>query len=110
MRSFSDYIVDIDALKSNLMEYKKSDCKSKICVVAKADAYGVGIENLVNALDEYVDFYAVACFIEAVKLRKITEKPILILNFVDKANLNFCAENNISITGTDYYYIIVDVK
>ena len=101
MKSFSDYIIDIDALKNNLLEYKKLDKNSKICVVAKADGYGIGIENVVCALDDYADFYAVACFVEAVKLRQITQKPILVLNFVDKNNLNFCAENNISITASN---------
>ena len=98
MKSFSDYIVDRNAIRKNLLEYKKHDNKSLICSVVKADGYGVGVENIVCSIDDKTDFYAVACFEEAVKLRKLTQKPILILNFVDKTNFEYCSQNNISIS------------
>ena len=98
MNSFSDYIVDQTAIKHNLMQYKKLDNKSKICAVVKADGYGLGAKNVFCAIDDEVDFYAVACFVEAKKLRKLTKKNILILNSVKKSALKFCAEHNISVS------------
>ena len=98
MQSYSNYIVDIDTIKNNLQSYKKLDSKSKICAVVKANAYGVGIKNVVGAIDCAVDCYAVANFGEAKKLRQITDKPILVLNFVRRENFNFCRNNNIVVS------------
>ena len=98
MSSFSEYIVKTKAIRHNLLEYKRIDSKSKICAVVKANGYGIGAENVVNSVDDLVDFYAVACFVEAEKLRKITSKNILILNFVDKNDLKQCASKNISVS------------
>ena len=98
MKSVNKYIVNTNAINHNLNEYKKIDNKSKICAVVKADAYGIGIENVVSSIDKEIDFYAVACISEAEKLRKQTSKSILILNYVDKNNINFCSKNNISIS------------
>lgn len=80
------------------MEYKKVDNLSKVCAVVKADGYGIGAKNVVHAIDDYVDFYAVACFVEAAKLRKLTKKNILVLNTVRSQTLKFCADSNISIS------------
>ena len=98
MKSFSDYIISLSNIKQNLLAYKKIDGKSKICAVVKANAYGVGLKYVVPAIDGLVDYYAVACFLEAKKLRKLTNKPILILNFTPTKNIAFCQQNNICIT------------
>lgn len=102
MKSFSDYIIDKNAIKHNLVEYKKLENKSKICAVVKADAYGMGIENIVDAVDGGVDYYAVACFKEAMHLRTKTKKPILILNFVKTDTLNCCTENSIRVSVSNF--------
>lgn len=98
MKSFSDYIVNTRAMIFNINQYKKLNSKTKICAVVKADGYGLGIENFVAKIEKYVDFFAVACFLEAIKLRNLTDKPILILNFVAKENLQKCADKNISVS------------
>ena len=97
MKSFSDYIVDVSAIRHNLLEFKKQS-KKRACAVVKADGYGIGAKYVVRAADDLVSFYAVACFVEAKKLRKYTSKNILVLNWVPKSVLKFCAENNISVT------------
>src|SRR5574344_864380 len=98
MKSFNDYIVDSDAIRNNLIKYKSFDCNSKICAVVKADGYGIGAKNVVMAIDDMTDFYAVANIFEAKKLRQLTLKKILILNFVPYCDINFCIKNNISIS------------
>lgn len=106
VESFSDYIVNRKAIRQNLIEYKKIDNNSKICAVVKADGYGIGAENVVDAIDDMTDFYAVACFKEALSLRNLTEKPILILNFVEPEVLNECAQKNISISVSNFKQVM----
>ena len=64
MSSLSEYIIDLSSLRHNLLQCKKN-LKSKACAVIKADAYGIGMKNAINAIDDIIDFYAVACFREA---------------------------------------------
>ena len=106
MRSFSEYIIDVGAIRHNLKEFRKA-VKTKVCVVVKADAYGIGAKYVCCAIDDMVDFYAVACLAEAKKLRKLTQKKILILNWIPKAGIEWCAQNNVSITVFDKKHIEV---
>ena len=98
MKSFSDYIIDTNAILYNIKQFKKFNPKTKICAVVKADGYGLGLANFIKQIERDVDFFAVACFLEAIKLRKLTDNPILILNFVPCENLQKCVENNISVS------------
>lgn len=97
MKSFSDYIINLSAIRHNLLQFKKMS-KKDVCAVVKADGYGIGAKYVVRAVDDLVDFYAVACFVEAKKLRRLTSKNILVLNWVPESALSFCVKNNISIT------------
>ena len=80
MESFNQYIISKNAIRSNLQMFNMINENCKICAVLKADGYGIGAENVVSQIDDMVEFYAVACFCEAIKLRQITQKSILILN------------------------------
>ena len=102
MKSFSDYTISKDAITHNLIEFKKHNQKAKICAVVKADGYGIGARNVIEQIDDLVDFFAVACFCEAKKLRRLTAKPILVLNFVPNETLEYCHKNNISITVSSF--------
>lgn len=105
MKSFSNYIIDTRAILYNISQFKKINSSTKICAVVKADGYGLGINNFIKEIEHKVDYFAVACYIEAKKLRKYTKKPILVLNFVPVKNLTSCVENNISITIYNYNQI-----
>ena len=98
MKSFSNYIVDSGAIRHNILEFKKRNAEVKICAVVKANGYGHGVKNFVLDIDDLVDCYAVACFIEAKNLRKYTKKDILILNYVDVENLEQCANESFTIS------------
>ena len=52
----------------------------KTCLVVKADAYGLGVEQVACAMEQRADFFAVATAGEALELRSFgIRKPVLIL-------------------------------
>ena len=103
MKCFNDYVVDVNNLKNNaqtIKSYIGNSCK--LCAVVKADAYGLGLEVICKSLNGLVDFFAVACLKEALKIRVFNKyTPILILSCVDKEDYNIVAEQNISISVGD---------
>jgi alanine racemase len=67
------------ALQNNLLQVRMAAPKAKVLAVVKANAYGHGILEVANILDN-ADAYAVACIPEAITLRSTeTEHPILVL-------------------------------
>ncbi|MBO4838235.1 MAG: alanine racemase [Lachnospiraceae bacterium] len=67
---------NIRAIKERLPE------GTKTCLVAKADAYGLGARELAPLLEPMVDFFAAATAYEGISLRNSgVQKPILILGF-----------------------------
>ena len=86
---YNEIIISKDNLINNIKQVKKYNPNSLICAMVKANAYGVGVENVVSAIDKYVDYYGVACFFEAKNLRSCTDKKILILGSVDEIEEDF---------------------
>ena len=70
--------VNVQNLRDNIINIKKSISPSMFCAVVKANCYGLGI-SLCKYIDDLVDYYAVSNVEEADELRIITTKPILIL-------------------------------
>lgn len=81
---FNKIVIYKDNLISNIKQVKKENQNSKICAMVKANAYGVGDIYVVKTLNDYVDFFGVACFFEAKRISKHTNKSILILGAVEK--------------------------
>ncbi len=79
--------------------------KSKISPVLKANAYGIGLIEFAEILDEYgIERFCVAKVIEASRLRENGFKQeILILGHIEEENIKYCVENNITITIHDEY-------
>ena len=79
--------------------------KSKISPVLKANAYGIGLIEFAEILDEYgIERFCVAKVIEASRLRENGFKQeILILGHNEEENIKYCVENNITITIHDEY-------
>lgn len=73
--------INIDAFCHNIAEIKRYiGFDKKVCLALKANAYGHGSVNIAKYAKE-VDFFAVACIDEAIKLRDNNIlKPILILS------------------------------
>ena len=70
--------IDLSAVASNFELAGHYAPDSKNMAVVKANAYGHGVKEIVNTLHNAPGF-AVATIDEAIELRALTEKPILIL-------------------------------
>ncbi|MBQ8615236.1 MAG: alanine racemase, partial [Clostridia bacterium] len=76
---FNEIIIHKSNLINNIKQVKFENPNSKVCAMVKANAYGVGDIEVVQILEDYVDFWGVACFFEAQKIKTFTNKPILIV-------------------------------
>jgi alanine racemase len=74
--------VDLDALSRNLQILKETASPAKVCLVAKADAYGHGLVPISrHAVREGVEALAVATVSEGIALREAgISLPILVLS------------------------------
>lgn len=81
-------IIHKDNLINNIKQVKFENPNSKICAMVKANAYGVGDIEVVKILEPYVDFWGVACFFEAQRIKELTTKRILIVGPIEKSNID----------------------
>ena len=81
-------VINLDNIRDNIMAMKRLiDGDKKMLAVIKADAYGHGAVEVAEALDDLVDFFAVAFIDEALELRRANiDKPILILGYTDPSD------------------------
>lgn len=94
--------VNLSNLEFNI-EYLHQEFKKPLIPVIKADAYGHGANILAELMDSY-DFifaYAVASIDEALNLREVTQKKIMVLGITPLWALENAIVNNIDITITD---------
>ena len=85
---FNNIIIHKDNLINNIKQVRNENPNSKICAMVKANAYGVGDSVVVQVFEKYVDFWGVACFFEAQKIKKLTKRPILIVGALEKENID----------------------
>lgn len=85
---FNEFLINKTNLINNVKQAKQN---KMICAMVKANAYGVGLEEVVKTISCYVDYFGVACFFEAKKVKKLTNKKILIVGPMqeDKIDLDF---------------------
>ncbi len=88
------------ALLNNVAEIKKNlSRQTKFMAVVKANAYGHGLLEVVNAVKSKVDYFAVYDFNDAVFLRsKRIVKPILTLGRLLPEQIKLAIKNNIEVT------------
>lgn len=98
MKLLNEFEFSYKIIRQNLLAYKQKFNDVKVCAIVKADAYSHGLTNVVLATKSLVDFYGVADSLEALKVRNVTSKPILILNMVDSDDLPTLIEQNISLS------------
>ncbi len=71
--------INLDALRHNYSVAKTTAAESKVMAVVKANGYGHGLQNVVNALSD-ADGFAVATVDEGIKLRNLgIFTPVLVL-------------------------------
>lgn len=64
-----------------------------LIAVVKADAYGMGLPKMAEFLDAHgVDMFAVIGVEEAFQIRQVSNKPILVMGYVDSKDLVDAAE------------------
>lgn len=100
MSEFNKYIINKNNLENNIKKIRRYvGYSTKICAVVKANAYGVGVENVCPIISDYVDYYAVVTTKEAIKVRMIDQdKPILVLGASDYDYLDWCGTNNVMLS------------
>ena len=87
--------IDYNQLKTNAKIIKLMlPVQTKFCAVVKSDAYGHGIK-LCKAIDKYVDYFGVINNQEALTLRKLTKKPILVMGAFNNNLLTAAIKNRI---------------
>lgn len=80
---FNEVLINKENLLNNIEELRKKNENSKLCAMVKANAYGIGVVEVVKIIDEKVDFYGVVNFEEAKKIKNLTTKKILIVGAID---------------------------
>ena len=79
----SELIIDSDVIRHNISYIKrKIKNKSNFMAVIKSDAYGHLLEKLVPDIDDIVDGYGVVRIGEAKKIRKFSDKKVLLMQGV----------------------------
>ena len=88
--------IDIDALLHNIKIIRSAiGDEAELIAVVKANAYGHGLEKIVELLRNSVDFFGVANINEALKVREICPNAKILI--VGKTRFfKECAKNNIS--------------
>ncbi len=105
MRSLNDFIVYTGNIRQNILNYKCFFNGVKICAIVKADAYGHGIEGVVKGIMNTVDFFGVADEFEALKTRRVSSKPILVLNMINSDSFAEIIRQNISLSVSSLDYL-----
>lgn len=90
--------IDADALLHNAIIIKKFIYPNKLCAVVKSDGYGHGIDKTVKSIDVAVDYFAVSDIKEAMQIRRLTSKPILVIGALDYSTIKLAVENNIDLS------------
>ena len=90
--------INTNNLLLNAKYFKQLCNKEKIYAVVKSNAYGHSLKHCIPTLNNIVDGYAVASNLEALKLKKLTEKPIVVIGAFSTIKLKKCIENNIQIS------------
>lgn len=85
---FNEILISKDNLINNIKQAKHNNLGAKVCAMVKANAYGVGLKEVVRSIDDFTDYYGVACFFEAKNLEKLTSKPILIVGVLETKTPN----------------------
>ncbi|NLG11975.1 MAG: alanine racemase [Elusimicrobia bacterium] len=93
--------IDTGKIIKNIQEIKKYTGK-KFMACVKGNCYGMGMSEISNRIERYVDSFGVATYSEAMELRASgIKKPVLIMGPVLPDNIDTLVMNDISISLFD---------
>ena len=106
----SELIIDPTIFRQNISYIKnKIQNSSKFLAVIKSDAYGHLLENIVSDIDDLVDGYGVVRADEAKKIRKLSNKKILLMQGIySQDEFLFAKKNDLDLVihNSDQFKII----
>lgn len=109
----TELLISLKNLKNNL-QIIKSKTSSDIQAVIKANAYGLGYEEVVECIENDVESFAVITLNEAISLRKHTKKPITLLqgvheisdyDYIEKYNLDFVVHTHWQLENLSKFHL-----
>lgn len=99
-------LINLKALENNIKTIVNSSKEYKYHIaVVKANCYGLGIKCIKNILLGGANYLAVSSLDEALKVRKITNARILVLEPIDIKYISIANKNNITLTISSLEYL-----
>ena len=83
---FNSFYISKANLLHNLRIIKKKT-NAKVCAMVKANAYGVGLKEVVSILNNKVDYFGVVNVSEADEVRAISKNKILIVVALEQGEI-----------------------
>lgn len=97
--------VDLDGIIENIKSYKKKLKENqKFCAVIKADCYGLGARKISEAINDYVDYFAVASRKEFFSINRFVTKPIILLDPIYK-NITILTKQNCEFSVSNLFQL-----
>ena len=86
--NLSEIQIDQDALRQNLSALRSLlGSGQQVAAVVKGNAYGHGLTEVVQSVDSQVDYFQVDDIDELEALRRLTQRPALVLGYVPKGQV-----------------------
>lgn len=88
-------------LRENICQLKSYlNDNTKFLAVVKGNAYGHGIEPCVRVMDDLCDWYGTATVEEALRVRNLSVKPILVFGYASDEEILLAAKRKITLSAT----------
>ena len=82
-RLSTELLIEPSIVRDNILQLKSQiENKSNFMAIIKSDAYGHILPNIVRDIDDLVDGYGVVRLEEAIELRQISKKKILLMTYL----------------------------
>ena len=94
--------INVQILRNNIKLIKKYVGNVRICFPVKANAYGHGLELIVQHSHDLVDFFAVANILEAFRVLDVVEKSVMIFGVIEYNYIDRILSKNIRVSIQDY--------
>lgn len=108
LNSLSYLEISAENVISNFLALKsKLHPDTKISCALKGNAYGHGQNEIAKILEPYVDYFQLDDLQELRVLRSISNKPALVLGFVEKSGLEEAIKLNCSLAVYDKEHLLV---